>query len=101
MKALKADLQIENLPPIEISTDYSSIASVYQMFGDYKGAYEMIKKAMDIDDRNEENPETIMNYYYLAEICTDLVADGYSEYYNEADKYYRKIIEFMENNLPK
>ncbi len=101
MKALEADLQIENLPPTEISTDYSSIASVYQMFGDYKVAYEMIKKAMDIDDRNEENSETIMNYYYLAEICTDLVADGYSEYYDEADECYRKVIEFRENNLPK
>jgi len=101
MKALKADLQIENLPPTEISTDYSSIASIYQMLGDYKGAYEMIKKAMDIDDRNEENSETIMNYYYLAETCTDLVADGYTEYYDEADECYRKVIEFRENNLPK
>lgn len=101
MKALEADLQIENLPPAEISTDYSSIASVYQMFGDYKGAYEMIKKAMDIDDRSEENSETIMNYYYLAEICTDLVGDGYTEYYDEADECYRKVINFRENNLPK
>lgn len=101
MKALEADLQIENLPPAEISTDYSSIASVYQMFGDYKGAYEMIKKAMDIDDRSEANSETIMNYYYLAETCTDLVADGYTEYYDEADECYRKVIEFRENNLPK
>ena len=100
MKALEIDLQIENLPPTEISTDYSSIASVYQMFGDYKGAYEMIKKAMDIDDRNEENSETIMNYY-LAEICADLVEDGYSEYYDEADECYRKVINFRENNLPK
>jgi len=101
MKALETDLQIENLPSTEISTDYSSIASVYQMFGDYKGAYEMIKKAMDIDDRNEENSETIMNYYYLAEICTDLVADGYVEYCDEADECYRKVIKFRENNLPK
>ena len=99
-KAPEIDLQIENLPPTEISTDYSSIASVYQMFGDCKNAYEMIKKAMNIDDKNEENSETIMNYYYLAEICTDLVGDGYPEYYDEADGCYRKVIDFRENNLP-
>ena len=55
---------------------------------------------MNIDDKNEENSETIMNYYYLAEICTDLVGDGYPEYYDEADGCYRKVIDFRENNLP-
>ena len=100
-KTLEIDLQIENLPETEISTDYSSIASVYQMFGDLNGAYEMIKKAMELDSRSEENSETIMNYYFLAEICTDLVADGYTKYYDEADECYHKVIEFREKNLPK
>lgn len=99
--ALKIDLTIHDLPSRELSTDYSSIAAVYQMFGDLPSAYKMLKKAMEIDLKDEEDSESIMNDYYMAMICTDFVSDGYDEYCKEAETCYEKVIAFREKYFAK
>lgn len=101
MNALETDLTIPGLPPRELSTDYSSIAVVYQMFGDLPSAYEMLKKAIELDERDEEDSESIMNDYYMAMICTDFVANGYEEYCEEAKVCYEKVIAFREKYFMK
>lgn len=95
-RALEIDLKIKDLPPRELATDYSSIAIVYQMYGDLFGAYDMLQKAIEIDPKDDMDSETIMNYNYKATICTDLVANGYDEYRDEAQTSYEKVIGFRE-----
>lgn len=94
--ALEIDLKIKDLPPRELATDYSSIAMVYQMYGDLFGAYEMLEKAIGIEPKDDEDSESIMHYYYKATICTDLVSNGYDEYCDEAREAHKKVVEFRE-----
>ena len=95
-EALELDKQISDLPAHELSTDYSSIALIYQMQGDLSSAYEMIKYAIEIDTRDDDNSESIMNNYYLANICMDLVSNGYTEYSAEASEQYKLVVDFRE-----
>lgn len=95
-EALELDKQISDLPAHELSTDYSSIALIYQMQGDLPSAYEMIKYAIEIDTRDDDNSESIMNNYYLANICMDLVSNGYTEYSAEASEQYKLVVDFRE-----
>lgn len=95
-EALELDKQISDLPAHELSTDYSSIALIYQMQGDLSSAYEMIKYAIGIDTRDDDNSESIMNNYYLANICMDLVSNGYTEYSAEASEQYKLVVDFRE-----
>ena len=100
-EALEIDLKIKDLPPRELSTDYSSIAAVYQMCGDLSSAYEMLKKAIETDEKTELDSERMMNYYYLATLCTDLVSNGYDEYTEEALDAYETVLDFREKYFSK
>lgn len=100
-KALETDLKIEGISLREISTDYSSIASLLRDSGGFKDAYSYIKKAIEIDDRTTDDSEQYMNYYYLAGICSDLVNQGYLEFVNEAEDSFERVISFREKNLSK
>lgn len=40
----------------------------------------MLTKAIEIDEKDENNSEFIMNLYYMATLCTDFVANGYDKY---------------------
>lgn len=99
--ALELDLSIPNIPPRELSTDYSSIATIFQVHGDLPTAYEMMQKAISVEEIDDEDSESIMNYYYMATICTDFVANGYDEYCDEAQECYEKVIAFREKHLSK
>lgn len=99
--ALEIDLKIKDLPPDELSTDYSSIAAVYQMCGDLSSAYEMLKKAIETDEKTELDSERMMNYYYLATLCTDFISNGYEEYTEEAWDAYEMVLNFREKYFSK
>ncbi len=99
--ALELDLSTPNLPQSELATDYISLASVFQMCGDLPMAYDMMQKAMEIEEFDEEDSEAMMLYYYMAAICTDFVANGYEQYAEEAEECYQKVIMFREEHLSK
>lgn len=61
--ALKIDQSIPNLPRRELSTDYSSIAVIYQAMGELTKAYKMLTKAIEIDEKDENDSEFIMNLW--------------------------------------
>ena len=100
-KARKLDEGMQNCPPRELATDYSSIAAVYQQMGELRKAYEMLEKAIEVDGDFEEDSETIMFYQYMGSICTDLFADGYTEYAEKAEEAYARAIAFREANSVK
>ena len=100
-RALKIDQSIPNLPRRELSTDYSSIAVIYQAMGELTKAYKMLTKAIEIDEKDENDSEFIMNIYYMATLCTDFVANGYDKYIPKADQCYKTVIRFREKNLAK
>lgn len=99
--ALELDLSIPSIPQRELATDYISLASVFEMCGDLPMAYDMIQKAMETEEIDEEDSESIMLYYYMAAICTDFVADGYEQYADEAEECYKKVIMFREEHFSK
>lgn len=100
-RALKIDQSIPNLPRRELSTDYSSIAVIYQAMGELTKAYKMLTKAIEIDEKDENDSEFIMNLYYMATLCTDFVANGYDKYIPKAEQCYKTVIRFREKNLAK
>ena len=54
-----------------------------------------------MESNREEDAETIMSYCYLASACSELSSEGYSEYYEEAQTCFQKVISFREKNLGK
>lgn len=97
--ALEIDLNLPDLPPRELATDYASIAEIYKEYGDLNGAYEMLTKAIQTDVIDEEDSENTMLYFYMATLCGSYVNQGYNEYVNEGERCFRKVIEFREKNF--
>lgn len=99
--ALEIDLNLPDLPPRELATDYASIAEIYKEYGDLKGAYEMLTKAIQTDVIDEEDSESIMLYFYMATLCGSYVNQGYNEYIDEGERCFQKVIAFREKNTSK
>lgn len=95
-KILAEEEKMEGISARELSTDYSSLGSLYLDMGLYKKAYENIKRAVELDEEREEDAESIMTYYYLASACAELSSEGYEEYYEEAIDCFEKVIVFRE-----
>lgn len=69
--------------------------------GELTKAYKMLTKAIEIDEKDENDSEFIMNIYYMATLCTDFVANGYDKYIPKAEQCYKTVIRFREKNLAK
>lgn len=98
IKTLNNDMTIDGVSARELSTDYSSIGCLYLDMGQYKDAYDYIKRAINLDSETEEDSESIMNYCYLASVCSELYSEGHIEYYDEAVSSFEKVIAFREKN---
>ena len=61
----------------------------------------MLKKAIETDEKTELDSERMMNYYYLATLCTDLFSNGYDEYTEEALDAYETVLDFREKYFSK
>ena len=99
--ALEIDEKIPELPPRELATDYASIAEIYKEYGDLNGAYDMLTKAIQTDDIDEEDSENIMLYFYMATLCSSYVNLGYYEYIDEGERCFQKVIAFREKYFDK
>ena len=60
--------------------------------GELTKAYKMLTKAIEIDEKDENDSEFIMNIYYMATLCTDFVANGYDKYIPKADQCYKTVM---------
>lgn len=84
----------------DLSTAYSNMGRMLVDAGEYFEAYDYIKKAIEVD-KEDENASKIICYCTLAGICSELVATGYWQYYDEAIDSFKRVIKFREHNLGK
>lgn len=83
-----------------LATAYSNMGRMLVDAGEYFEAYDYIKKAIEVD-REDDNASKIICYCTLAGICSELVATGYWQYYDEANDSFKRVIKFRESNLGK
>lgn len=84
----------------ELATAYSNMGRMLVDAGEYFEAYDYIKKAIEADS-TEDNASKIICYCTLAGICSELVATGYWQYYEEANDSFKRVIKFREKYLGK
>lgn len=84
----------------DLATAYANMGRMLIDAGEYFEAYDYVKKAIEVD-KNDDNASKIISYCTLAGICSELVAIGYWQYYDEANASFKRVIRFRERNLGK
>lgn len=98
-RAEKSESEVRNK---DISTTCTNMARMLVDAGQFFEAYEYIKRAIDVDDGDEYDADTIISYSTLCSICTELIGAGYgTTYIDEAIAAFKKVISFREKHLGK
>ncbi len=84
----------------DLSTAYSNMGRMLVDAGEYFEAYDFINQSIEYDTE-EDTASKMISYCTFADICSELVASGYWQYYDEAKDSFKRVIKFREDNLGK
>lgn len=84
----------------DLAVAYSNMGRMLVDAGEYVEAYEFIKRSIEYDT-DEDTASKMISYCTLADICSELVASGYWQHYDEAKDSFKRVIKFREDNLGK
>lgn len=84
----------------DLAVAYSNMGRMLVDAGEYVEAYDYIKQSIEYDT-DEDTASKMISYCTLADICSELVASGYWQHYDEAKDSFKRVIKFREDNLGK
>ena len=84
----------------DLAVAYSNMGRMLVDAGEYVEAYDYIKQSIEYDT-DEDTASKMISYCTLADICSELVASGYWQHYDEAKDSFKRVIRFREDNLGK